>query len=737
MDHKDARHLRLYVLAALFFAVMAVYLGVLFNTQVNHYDEYYASSIRTIARSEAVEAARGNITDRNGKLMVSSRSSYNLTFDASLLDEDEDANEAILRLLELCQERGINWVDALPITRSTPFAYTLDSLDSTSSRRFLTYLKDLDGAAEALGAYLLEHPALLETTDEDGDVENPADDILADEELTDAQKASRLLDELTASQLTAALLEGAGLSPTRLIALMREDLNVPASFSVAEARLVLGIQYEIRSRNLVSTDAYVLAEDIDTELISLLNDGDYAGAKITPSSVREYETTYAAHILGYLGDITAEDDYWNTLYYEGYAMNDKIGRSGVEAAFEEYLRGTDGVRVVSTNEEGKITGEYYSVEPVPGNTVELTIDLDLQEATEDALAATITQMNAEDGDESRGGAAVVLDVDTREVLAIASYPTYDLATFRQSASVYAALESDPSRPFNNRATQGLYVPGSTIKPLTAVAALEEGAVSLTDRIRSPITWYYPNDPTRSHINCAGGNHGLINVTQAITRSCNYFFAEMGYRLGMDTYLEYLHAFGLGDSTGIEIGDAAGILPENPEGQDRAPWAAFGQGNQAYTPLQIANYIATLVSGGELLQPHLLKAIKSYDNAEVLTVGEADTLGTVSISDSTLEAVKEGMLGYTQPGGSVYNAFRSCVVTAGAKTGTSQLGGDQTDNGVFVCFAPYDDPEIAVAIVIEHATWGSNLASTGVEILNSYFAADDSGNAVTGENQLLP
>ena len=737
MDHKDARHLRLYVLTALFFAVMAVYLGVLFNTQVNHYDEYYASSIRTIARSEAVEAARGNITDRNGKLMVSSRSSYNLTFDASLLDEGEDANEAILRLLELCQERGINWVDALPITRSTPFAYTLDSLDSTSSRRFLTYLKDLDGAAEALGAYLLEHPALLETTDEDGDVENPADDILADEELTDAQKASRLLDELTASQLTAALLEGAGLSPTRLIALMREDLNVPASFSVAEARLVLGIQYEIRSRNLVSTDAYVLAEDIDTELISLLNDGDYAGAKITPSSVREYETTYAAHILGYLGDITAEDDYWNTLYYEGYAMNDKIGRSGVEAAFEEYLRGTDGVRVVSTNEEGKITGEYYSTEPVPGNTVELTIDLDLQQATEDALAATITQMNAEDGDESRGGAAVVLDVDTREVLAIASYPTYDLATFRQSASVYAALESDPSRPFNNRATQGLYVPGSTIKPLTAVAALEEEIITATERLRSPSHWSYPNDPTGSGINCAGGNHGLINVTQAITRSCNYFFAEMGYRLGMDTYLEYLHAFGLGDSTGIEIGDAAGILPENPEGQDRAPWAAFGQGNQAYTPLQIANYIATLVSGGELLQPHLLKAIKSYDNAEVLTVGEADTLGTVSISDSTLEAVKEGMLGYTQPGGSVYNAFRSCVVTAGAKTGTSQLGGDQTDNGVFVCFAPYDDPEIAVAIVIEHATWGSNLASTGVEILNSYFAADDSGNAVTGENQLLP
>ena len=736
MDHKDARHFRLHILAILFFAVMAVYLGVLFNTQVNDYDYYYASSIRTIARSETVEAARGNITDRNGKVLVSSRSSYNLTFDASLLDEDEDANEAILRLLELCQERGINWVDALPITRSAPFAYTLDSLDSTASSRFLTYLKDLDGAAEALGAYLLEHPALLETTDEDGDIENPADDILADADLTDAQKAGQLLDELTASQLTASMLEGAGLSPTRLIALMREDLDVPASFSVAEARLVLGIQYEIRSRNLVRTDAYVLAEDIDTELISLLNDGDYAGARITPSSVREYETTYAAHILGYLGDITAEDDYWNTLAPLGYAMNDKIGRSGVEAAFEEYLRGTDGVRVVSSNEEGKITGEYYSAEPVPGNTVELTIDLDLQQATEDALAATITAMNESDPVESRGGAAVVLDVDTREVLVMASYPTYDLATFRQS-SVYAALNADPNHPFTNRATQGRYAPGSTIKPLTAVAALEEGLITPTERIRSPYRWYYPNDPTHSYINCAGGDHGRLNVTQAITRSCNYFFAEMGYELGMDTYLDYLQAFGLGEHTDIEIGDAAGTLPENPEGQDRAPWAAFGQANQAYTPLQIANYIATLVSGGKFCQPHLLKSVKTYDNTEVVTVGETEPERVVSISDSTLQAVKEGMLGYTQPGGSVYNAFRSCVVSAGAKTGTSQLGGDQTENGVFVCFAPYDAPEIAVAIVIEHATWGANVASTGVEILNAYFAADDSGSAVVGENQLLP
>ena len=481
-------------------------------------------------------------------------------------------------------------------------------------------------------------------------------------------------------------------------------------------------------------DPYVLAEDIDAELISLLNDGDYAGAKITPSSVREYETTYGAHILGYLGKIN--DSAEKEALGEGYNWNDYVGKDGVEAAFESHLKGTDGTRVVSLNEDGKITGEYYSKEPVPGNTVELTIDLDLQQAAEDALAATITRMTGEDGDETRGGAVAVVQVGTGEVLALASYPTYDLSTFRQS-SIYAALYNDPARPFTNRATNGTYVPGSTIKPLTAVAALEKGIITPTQEIYSPSRWVYPNDPTHSGANCAGGNHGLINVTEAITKSCNYFFAEMGYRMGMDTFREYLQAFGLGEHTGIEIGDYAGTLPSNEAGHDQTPWATFGQANQLYSPLQLANYIATLASGGQHCKAHLLKAVKSYDNTEVLAVGDTAPTNVVSMQDSTLEAVKKGMLGYTQPGGSVYNAFRNCVVTAGAKTGTSELGGNQTENGVFVCFAPYDDPEIAVAIVIEHATWGSNLATTGVDILNAYFTADETGSAVTGENQLLP
>ena len=736
MDHKGSG-IRLRVLAGIFLAVMAVFLGVLYDTQVNDYEYYYASSIRTIARPEAVEAARGNLTDRDGKVLASSRPSYNLTFDASLLDGGQDESQALLRLLELCRDRGLTWEDGLPISLEAPFAYRLDTLGSSARGRFLTYLReDLEDAAEALGDYLLRHPDLLETVDEDGERKNPADRILASDRLdTDRKKADALLEELTADQLSAALLSGAGLSADRLISLMREDLDVPAAFSDGEARLVLGVQYEIRSRDLSREDPYVLAEDIDRETISLLNDGAYAGAKVSLSSVREYETAYAAHILGYLGSIESQEE--KDALGEGYAWNDSVGKTGAEAAFEKYLKGDDGTRVVSMNEDGKVTGEYYSTEPVPGATVELTVDLDLQQAVEDALAATIQEMDRTDPNDRRGGAAVVLDIDTREVLAMASYPTYDLSTFRQP-EIFAALNTDTRQPFNNRATQGHYAPGSTLKPLTAVAALEEGAIpSTTERLRCPYRWYYPNDPTRSHINCVGGDHGRLNVTEAITKSCNYFFAEMGYRLGMDTFLDYLDAFGLGKSTGIEIGDYAGTLPENPEGQDRAPWAAFGQGNQDYSPLQIANYIATLVSGGKLLQPHLLKAVKSYDSAEILAVGQAEELGSVAISPETLEAVKKGMLGYTQPGGSVYSAFRDCVVTAGAKTGTSQLGGDQTENGLFVCFAPYDDPEIAVAIVIEHATWGANAARAGVEILNAYFTAGEDAAPVTGENQLLP
>ena len=690
MERKDSQsNIRLYVLASLLGLALVVYIGVLYDIQINQHDYYLAKSIRTITQEETVEASRGVITDRSGREMVSSRSSYNLTFDSSALDEGEDENEAILRLIQLCQDQGVSWVDNLPITKTAPFSYTFTSLtelSDTQRNRFTTFLRDQ-----------------LEVIPEDA----------------------------TAEDITADYLSSRGLSAHALVERMRQEYEVPVTFNLNEARSVIGVRYELSIRELMNTTAYAMVEDIDTEMISLLNDGDYAGAKITASSVREYKTTYAAHILGTVTTIYKEE--YDALKEQGYNGNDRIGRFGVEAAFEQYLRGTDGKRIVSTNADGKITGEYYEKAPQPGNTVELTIDLSLQQAVEQALAEAVADMNAEDGDETRGAGAAVIQVGTGEVLALASYPTYDPAAYSRD---YNTLLNDPATPLVNRATQGTYVPASTLKPLVAVAALESGVTTTSEKIKDTGKWYYPGDPN-SWLWCWNhSGHGWVNATTAITNSCNYYFATMGYRMGMDTLREYLTAFGLGQNTGIEIGDKAGTLPENPPGENQAPWAAFGQGNQLYTPLQLANYVATLVSGGKHCEPHLLKAIKSYDNTEILAVGDSTPTNVVEMKDSTLQAVKEGMLGYTQPGGQVYSYFKDCVVTAGAKTGTAQLGGGTTNNGVFVCFAPYDDPQIAVSIVIEHGNAGAALASTAVKILNAYFTADEIGTAIVGENQLL-
>ena len=690
MERKDSQSsIRLYVLGSLLALALVVYIGVLYDIQINQHDYYLAKSIRTITQEETVEASRGVITDRSGREMVSSRSSYNLTFDSSALDEGEDENQAILRLVELCQSQGVTWVDNLPITKTAPFSYTFTSLtelSETQRNRFTTFLRDQ-----------------LEVVPED----------------------------TTAEDITADYLSSLGLSAHALVERMRQEFKVPVTFSLNEARSVIGVRYELSIRQLMNTTAYAMVEDIDTEMISLLNDGDYAGAKITASSVREYNTTYAAHILGTVTTIWAEE--YDALKELGYSGNDRIGRSGVEAAFEQYLRGEDGVRIVSTNANGKITGEYYEKAPQPGNTVELTIDLSLQQAVETALAEAVADMNAEDNDETRGAGAAVIQVGTGEVLALASYPTYDPADYSPE---YNSLLANPANPLLNRATQGAYVPASTLKPLVAVAALETGVTTTSEKIKDTGKWYYPGDPN-SWLWCWNhSGHGWVNATTAITNSCNYYFATMGYRMGMDTLREYLTAFGLGENTGIEIGDRAGTLPENPPGENQAPWAAFGQGNQLYTPLQLANYVATLVSGGKHCVPHLLKAVKSYDNTEILAVGDSTPTNVVEMEDSTLQAVKEGMLGYTQPGGQVYSYFKDCVVTAGAKTGTAQLGGETTNNGVFVCFAPYDDPQIAVSIVIEHGNAGAALASTAVKILNAYFTADEIGTAIVGENQLL-
>lgn len=752
MDQHESRNFRLYFLGVMLAAVLLVYLGVLYSVQVVHHQDYATQSVHSIARPETVEASRGVITDRNGRLLVGNRSTYNLTFDPSLLKEGEDQNEAILRLIQLCQANGVDWIENLPISRQLPYTYTLDQLgDSVLKRRFLSYLKALDPSKEALTAYLLQHPETVAPRNED---DPPLPELAEPEgELTEEQEAQRqrqlgenLLDLLASKHLTAQLLTAAGITPQTLLEWMREDFDLAPSLSLGEARLVLGIQYELYLRRIGTTVAYILAEDINMEFISLINDGGYSGAKVTSSYAREIQTSAAAHILGMVGPIYAEDDM-EALRAKGYSGDEIIGRSGAEAAFEDYLRGTDGRRVVSVNSDGKITGEYYTKDPRPGNNVELTIDLKFQQAAEEALAATVSAMSEKDGNTTRGAGLAVVRVGTGEVLALASYPLYDLAAYIQDGEYRAQLNTDESMPLVNRAVSGRYSPGSTYKPLIAVAALEEGVVSLKEKILDPGYWVYPDivaGTKKWTWYCWNrGGHGRLNVTQAITASCNTFFYEMGYRLGIEKIGEYADAFGFGRTTGIEIGDAAGLVagPEEKEARGEIWYggdtvqAAIGQSDNLFTPLQIANYMATLVSGGKHYDAHLLKTAKTYDNSQVVAAGSQEPSNVIEISDSTLNAVKTGMHNLTKTTLAPY--FNSCVVSAGAKTGTAQLGGDITNNGCFVCFAPYDEPEIAVALVIEQGNAGAQLASTAVSVINAYFTPDEAETVVTGENQLLP
>lgn len=665
---------RVIALLAFFGAFLLLFAAVLYDAQILHGGENRAKSISSNAASETVTASRGIITDRNGKVLVSNRLAYTLVFDRSGFDDDAALNAAILRLVQLCEKTGTGWNDTLPIGR--------------------------------VGNFLRYSNARSETFDK----------FIEKNELTSGASGRQLLSEL------------------------RELYHVDESLSEREARLIVGVRYELHSR-----DSYTFAEDVSTEVLSLITDGRYEGVTIRTASARVYNTALAAHILGTIGPIwqeewsSSEDTGYVGYADKGYSMNDLVGKDGVEKAFESYLRGTDGRRLITTDETGKITGELYTREPQPGGTVALTLDIDLQADVEAALAETISGMIDKDSNE-RGGAAAVVSVGTGEVLALASYPTYDLSTFNED---YDELVNDQRLPMFNRATQGIYAPGSTFKMVTAVAALESGIITPSSIIqdRGIYTYYKDPQPMCWIYSQTGSTHGRINVSQAITDSCNYFFYEVGRLTGIRTLDSYASQFGLGQSTGIEIGDSSGVLasPEWAESHDQE-WtdgqtitAAIGQSYNLFTPLQLANYVATLVGGGDHYQAHLLKNVKAYDNSRLLYMYGDKPMNTVEISDSTLSAVTRGMHELTVSGSVAY-AFENCVVSAGAKTGSAQVGTDIA-NGVFVAYAPYEKPEIAVAIVIEKGGSGAALANTAVEIINSWFSRAQDGTAI-GENTLL-
>ena len=680
MEESKKLRLRLLTLCGMFMLCLALYCVAMFDAQIVRGAEYRAMSVRTNTVPEAVEASRGILTDRNGKVLVSNRAVYTLTFDPSLV-ESEALNDELLRLMGLLREQQIRWYDELPMTQEAPYDYDYEVPRAGMLVKYLASKKWIE-------------------------------------------------DGMTADEMRS------GVSPEKIYALLCAEFDIPENLDAARRRELVGFRYSLATAKLDGDGTFLFASGVDVALISLLKDGDYGGVRVGTSTVREYQTDAAAHILGRVGKIQNWDEYKD----KGYAWNDLVGLDGVEYAFEEYLRGTDGKRLVTTNADGKVIREEYSIEPKPGDNVALTLDIDFQEQVEAILAESVGAMTEADGIE-RGAAAAVVQIGTGDTLALASYPTYSLKTFNQD---FAALNTDSRRPMLNRATQWAFAPGSTFKPAVAVAALESGIITPQTKIRDLGAYRYYDMVFNCWIySSRGGTHGLINVTDAITVSCNYFFYEVGRLTGISTLDRYAAAFGLGEPTGIEIPENTGTMtsPDYVNSLPNQTWtsgltlqAAIGQAYNTFTPLQLANYIATLAGGGTRYPVHLLKDVSAYDSAVPTYVYDEPPADVVSISPENLKAVLAGMRKLVTDG-SVRGAFRNCVVDAAAKTGTAQTGGrGSISNGIFVAFAPYDDPQIALAMIIEKGDSGGALASTAVKILNAYFAAADPD--IVGENILI-
>ena len=718
-------NIRTLIISILLALLLIGFVMVLYNLQIVKGDEYRAASTVKIANTVTVEAARGELLDRYGRSLVGNRATYEITLNSSLMGAEAERNANLMELITICRENDLEWTDTLPISKDAPFTYTDENaLVYTNSEGKVKF--------SYLGSLLNALP-------------------LGDKILPNRWDS----DDLAAASSVADL--GEGPTAEEVIDGLRQYFLIDESLSDADARALIGVLYELnlRSQNVKQTE-YIFAQDVDIDVISAVKERSLTGVNISATTVRQYNTTSAAHLLGRVGSIQSAN--WETYKAKGYNMNDKVGIDGMEAAFEDYLRGKSGTLIQEMNTSGKVVSESWMVddetgeamEPEPGNHVMTTLDLRLQEKVEEVLANTIESL----ADTKEKGAIIVQSVNDGDILAMASYPTYDLSTVYSSTEAYKAVSDDPRNPFVNRATSEIYYPGSTFKPLVAIAALEEGLVTPTEEIQDtgalqlPEEEHYPYGDY--HPQCwiyrqYRGTHGWENMADALRDSCNIYFYTLGHRLGIDKIDEYAAMFGLGQKTGLELSEAEGYVagPETSAmlGQE---WyggnllsAAIGQDNTKITMLQLSNYIATLVNGGNRYQTHLLKTVKSSDFSETVYEYEAQPVETLDLDPAYVEAVKKGMWEVANDEESTVDQYLSnLAVEVGAKTGSAQVSADENANAVFVLFAPYDDPEIVISMVVEGGASGANLASAAGEIVNYYFGSEHTMESIGTENTLI-
>ena len=704
---------RLAAFALVVVLLIALCAGTLYKLQIIEGAAYYEESQNSLTSYPSVTAARGNILDRYGRVLVSNRECYNLKISDTRLfsDEVEDPNAVILQMINLVEAAGETYTDDLPITLEPPFEYT----NMTDIQRTL------------LDAYL---------------------------------KAKGLDEDTTAVEL---------------MSYFRTRYEIANSYTAEEMRKIASVRYAVNVRYEINTNSYIFVEDASIDLISDLMGVVGNVVEVETSYVREYNTQYAAHILGYVQAMSEEDmaKYRPEDENSGYDYDTKVGRDGVEAAFEDWLHGTNGEARVTRTANGTVTSTVYLEDPVPGNHVYLTIDIQLQEQAERILETGIYELQIERNDDNaeavaegrldevrediQGGAIVVVDVKTGEPLAIASYPTYDLATIIED---YADLLEADYDPLFNRALMGAYAPGSTFKPCTAIAGLTENILNTETQIEctgiftkyesqgyAPACWIYTQMDGQL-------THGYDNVTEALKDSCNIFFYTVADDLGIRKLMEYAEDFGLGESTGIELTETTGNMsnPDNHLNYDVDAWvdgdtvqAGIGQSDSMFTPLQIAEYCAAIANGGTRHSAALLKSVRSYDYSRQLYQNKTEVLSTVDSADYNWAAVQRGMYlmanDITSSSNTVYYtlgnySYNGVSLPVAAKTGTSQLGEGKTNNAIFMCYAPFDDPEIAVAIVVERGLSGANLSRMARNVLDAYFSLGSISNTAERENSLL-
>ena len=677
------------LLVCLFMAILCFYCFRLYRVQVVDTGGD-TNNITTFETRTRVKAARGNILDRNGNVLVTNRASYDLTINHFVLTSSADPNGTLYQLAQLCKERDIDYVDHLPISNSQPFEYTLDEYSTTWQSHFQTFLASRDHLDSDMSAPLLMRK-------------------------------------------------------------LRESYLIPEEWSDEDARLVLGMRYELTLRTCVgSLSNYIFLSDVDNDTLAAVLELNIPGMNVESSTVREYSTEYAAHILGYVGAMNATQwEYHKKL--DGYSMDALVGQSGLEEAFEEYLHGTDGSRVDVVTKDGTLVKSYYEVEPKAGQNVQVSIDLNLQSAAEDALALAIEGMRSEDtsqkGWDTQGAAVVAMDIKTGQVLVCGSYPTYDLSTLFEN---YNDLLNADLQPMYDRALQAIYPPGSTYKMSMTVAGIQAGEIGRWTQIcdNGAFTKYPGMSPKCLVYSSSGRTHGYIDCTEALKVSCNYFYYELADRLSIDMIDSTAKSLGLGEHTGIELYEAVGYR-SNPESKaalysgDDSRWykgdqilTGIGQAENRFTPIQLCTYAATLANQGVRYKATFLNRVVTSDYSSVVYENAVTVMSEMDMSDEAYDAVLTGMKKVaSESGGTAYKVFGDYPVQVAAKTGTAQTGiQGHSDNGAFVCFAPADDPQIAVVVYGERAGSGGNLAPVAKAVLDAYFGTE-AGDTITGENQV--